>query len=89
MKPLGIFSRAHLESEELFSEFQAMALIYIKEQFGLEADEFKLEGSTWDQFFKAREKYENEGRLDEFDQMLAKQLQPAMQQLVQQQQGQR
>lgn len=88
-RPLGIFSRAHLESEELFTEFQAKALLYIKEQFSLEDDIFILEGSSWNQFFAAREKAEKEGTLDEFDRQLSEQLMPAMQQLMQQQgQGQ-
>lgn len=54
----------------------------------MEEDKFTLEGATWDQFFKARERAEAEGTLDEFDQQLAAQLMPAMQQLMQQEQGQ-
>lgn len=83
---MGIFSKAHLESEELFTQFQAQALLYIKEQFSVEDDKFILEGATWDQFFKAREKAEKEGTLDDFDRQLAEQLMPAMQQLMQQEQ---
>lgn len=84
-KPMGIFSKSHLEAEELFAQFQAEALLFIKEQFSFETDEFKLEGMTWDQFFKTRERFEKEGRLDEFNQQLASQLMPAMQQLMQEQ----
>ena len=86
-RPLGIFSRAHLESEELFTQFQGLALLYIKEQFSFEDTSFKLEGSTWDQFFKERESAEKEGRLDEFEKSLMDQLMPAMQQLMQQEQS--
>ena len=85
-RPLGIFSKAHLESEELFTELQGLALLYIKEQFSLENASFKLEGATWDQFFRERERAEQEGRLDEFEQSLMEQLMPAMQQLMQQEQ---
>lgn len=83
MKPLGMFSRAHLEAEELFSQFQAEALLFIKQQFGMEDDKFKLEGSTWEQFFRARERAEREGTLDDFDKSIMEQMMPAMQQLMQ------
>lgn len=48
----------------------------------MEDDKFKLEGSTWEQFFKAREKAEKEGTLDEFNQQLIAQMGPALQQLM-------
>ena len=84
MKPLGIFSRAHLETEELFSQFQAMTLLYIKEQFALEDDSFKLEGATWEEFFKERERAEKEGTLDQFDKMVLESVMPSIQSIMQQ-----
>ena len=84
MKPLGIFSRAHLETEELFSQFQAMTLLYIKEQFALEDDSFKLEGATWEEFFKERERAEKEGTLDQFDKMVLESVMPSIQAIMQQ-----
>ena len=88
MKPLGIYSRAHLEAEELFSQFQAEALLFIKQQFSMEDDSFKLEGASWEQFFKERERAEKEGTLDEFDKLVLEQMMPAIQQLMQPEQGQ-
>ena len=84
MKPLGIFSRAHLETEELFSQFQAMTLLYIKQQFALEDDSFKLEGATWEEFFKERERAEKEGTLDQFDKMVLESVMPSIQAIMQQ-----
>ena len=84
MKPLGIFSRAHLETEELFSQFQAMTLLYIKQQFALEDDSFKLEGATWEEFFKERERAEKEGTLDQFDKMVLESVMPSIQSIMQQ-----
>ena len=84
MKPLGIFSRAHLETEELFSQFQAMTLLYIKQQFALEDDRFKLEGATWEEFFKERERAEKEGTLDQFDKMVLESVMPSIQSIMQQ-----
>lgn len=86
MRPLGIFSRAHLESEELFSHYQAQALLYIKQQFGLEDDSFKIEGATWDEFFKARERAEKEGTLDDFDRSVSEQIMPIINQILAQEQ---
>ena len=82
-KPLGMFSRAHLETEELFTHLQAEAMLYIKEQFGMEDDSFKIEGATWSQFFKERERAEKEGTLDQFDSMVLEQMTPILQQLMQ------
>ena len=82
MKPLGIFSRAHLETEELFSQFQAMTLLYIKQQFALEDDSFKLEGATWEEFFKERERAEKEGTLDQFDKMVLESVMPSIQAIM-------
>lgn len=62
-------------------------MLYIKQQFGLEDDSFKLEGATWEQFFGARERAEKEGTLDEFDKSLMAQMMPAMEQLMQEQNG--
>ena len=84
MKPLGIFSRAHLETEELFSQFQAMTLLYIKQQFALEDDSFKLEGATWEEFFTERERAEKEGTLDQFDKMVLESVMPSIQSIMQQ-----
>lgn len=83
-KPLGMFSRAHIESEEMFTQLQAEAMLYIKEQFSMEDDSFKLEGATWDQFFKERERAEKEGTLDQFDQMVLEQMMPAIQGILMQ-----
>lgn len=87
-RPLGMFSRAHIETEELFTQFQAEAMLYLKQQFALEDDSFKLEGATWDRFFKERERAEKEGTLDDFDKLVLEQMMPAIQQLMQFEQGQ-
>lgn len=84
-KPLGIFAKAHLESERLFTELQAEAMLYLKEQFSMEDDSFKLEGATWEEFFKRRDKAIQEGTLDQFDQELLAQMGPLMEQLRAQQ----
>lgn len=81
-KALGIFSRAHLETEKLFEELQAQSMLYIKEQFSMEDDKFKLEGSTWEEFFKAREAAEKEGTLSEFDQLILEQITPMFERLT-------
>ena len=83
-KPLGMFSRAHIETEEMFSQLQALSMLYIKEQFGMEDDSFKLEGASWEQFFKERERAEKEGTIDQFDKMVLEQIMPAIQQMMQQ-----
>ena len=84
-KAIGAFAKAHLETEELFTEFQAEAMLYLKEQYSMEDDSFKLEEATWEQFFRAKEKAQKEGTLDQFEQQLAAQLGPLLQQLQQQQ----
>ena len=85
--PIGMFAKAHLDVEALFTEFQAEAMLYLKEQYSMADDSFKLEEATWEQFFRAKEKAQKEGTLDQFEQQLASQLEPLLQSLLQQQAG--
>ena len=61
-----------------------MTLLYIKQQFALEDDSFKLEGATWEEFFKERERAEKEGTLDQFDKMVLESVMPSIQSIMQQ-----
>lgn len=83
-KPLGIFAKAHLETEALFSELQAESMLYIQEAFSMEQDSFKLEGASWEEFFQRKAQAEKDGKLDEFDAQLMQELLPLIQSMIEQ-----
>lgn len=87
-EPKGNWSKVSIAAMRKAEEMQGMAIAHINEAFSVETDEVNLEHMTLGDFIRALETAEKNGTRDDFEDRLAQQLLPMIQQVMSQQQQQ-